>query len=110
MAPTSTKGGIFVIVQRNNAKNVYVAYDEDSFMGSLKVERCVEGLEVCRVQVEEEFRRRGVAGEMVRAVIFDHPGQVLVGYTNNDVMMNVFEKCGFKRKTNLAFYEFEGDK
>ena len=92
----------------NDKKTVYVAYDHDTFLGQLRVEPCVEGFEVCRVLVEEEFRGRGVASALLRHVIRDYQDKKLVGYTDKVSMGRVFENAGFKHKSDYAFYELGG--
>lgn len=94
-----------MIIDSDDQRTIYYAYEHDSYLGSCKVVPCVEGLEICRVWVNEEYRGRGVAQALLNKVKEDYGDKHLVGYTNNPAMGQIFNKCGFRRTAIYDYYE-----
>lgn len=95
-------------IYKNAERTRYVAIDTDRTLGHVQVCPCVEGFEVCRMWVEEEFRGRGVASALLSHVIYDYVDEKLVGYTDNDEMKHVFENLGFTKTKNYDYFEHGG--
>jgi [ribosomal protein S18]-alanine N-acetyltransferase len=78
----------------------YGAFDGDRLAGYLIVSRYVDAWHVMNVAIDEPYRRRGLAEQMLRQLIADTDGDGTRGYTlevrvSNHGAIRLYERIGF---------------
>ena len=88
---------------------IILAGDKDRVVGYLMFNLVMEQSELLRITVDEDFRRRGVAGELMKRYIDELKGtadsSLLEVRESNAPAIALYETCGYKKiATRKGYY------
>lgn len=86
---------------------VYAVWtEENAYISALRLEPYKDGLLLEALETAPQYRRRGYAYQLIKAVLAAFPGQKIYSHISkgNAASLAVHEKCGFRKISDSAAY------